>query len=425
MSRSKKILISFLLVFIVFLVVSSVKASTTSCEFSDLGLKITYDEAGTSTISQKKYEKVNENWPIYGWFVTKQYGEIMYVNQLDHIEKELYGTCPKEIYACTYEKLVWGDLGLNVLIDDFTPPAEGIMGGLVGYGDSAIIFTEHKQLYLFYSENAMKQVPTLNRLPNKELVKGSEFGDNYTFAFNMGDEACGTFCGILTKYAIGGTINLLDFLGIDPEGGGGVDLYYQEYKNCDYVQYTGDLPSYNLACPNLTVFMRRFNGAINEYKKCDKKNAQCVSSTISDVTAAEDTIKDYCGTILKSYDFEGGPEQNCIEACMENTDELRKAKIDAGLEPNGDSQCGVSKRLLVWLANILRWIKYLLPVFVIIFGILDFMKGLGADKEDEMKKAQGKFIKRLIAAALVFIIPLIIEFILDKMGFGYDACGLF
>ena len=73
----------------------------------------------------------------------------------------------------------------------------------------------------------------------------------------------------------------------------------------------------------------------------------------------------------------------------------------------------------------LRWIKYLLPVVVIILGILDFIKAIGADKEDEMKKAQGSFVRRLIAAALVFLIPLILEFVLDKMGFGYDTCGLF
>ena len=66
-----------------------------------------------------------------------------------------------------------------------------------------------------------------------------------------------------------------------------------------------------------------------------------------------------------------------------------------------------------------------MPVLVIVLGILDFIKAIGADKEDEMKKAQKNFIIRLIAAALVFIIPLILEFILIKMGFGYDSCGLF
>ena len=67
-----------------------------------------------------------------------------------------------------------------------------------------------------------------------------------------------------------------------------------------------------------------------------------------------------------------------------------------------------------------------LPVIVIVLGILDFIKAIGSDKEDEMKKAQGRFVKRLIAAVLIFIIPFIIEFVLDKMGFGeyISGCGI-
>ena len=41
-----------------------------------------------------------------------------------------------------------------------------------------------------------------------------------------------------------------------------------------------------------------------------------------------------------------------------------------------------------------------------------------------MKKAQGRFVKRLIAAALIFIIPFIIEFVLGKMGFDSNGCGI-
>ena len=56
--------------------------------------------------------------------------------------------------------------------------------------------------------------------------------------------------------------------------------------------------------------------------------------------------------------------------------------------------------------------------------MLDFIKAIGADKEDEMKKAQGRFIRRVIAAALIFIIPFILEFILEKMGFAANGCGI-
>ena len=94
-----------------------------------------------------------------------------------------------------------------------------------------------------------------------------------------------------------------------------------------------------------------------------------------------------------------------------------------GLE-NFDNDCSISDRLIIWIANIVRWIKYIIPVAVMVLGILDFIKAISAGKDDEMKKAQGNFIKRLIAAALIFIIPLIIEFVLDKMGYASNGCGI-
>ena len=75
--------------------------------------------------------------------------------------------------------------------------------------------------------------------------------------------------------------------------------------------------------------------------------------------------------------------------------------------------------------TVLKYVQtYSWPVAVIVLGILDFIKAIATDKDDEMKKAQKRFIIRLIAAALIFIIPFIIEFVLDKMGFIANGCGI-
>ena len=50
--------------------------------------------------------------------------------------------------------------------------------------------------------------------------------------------------------------------------------------------------------------------------------------------------------------------------------------------------------------------------------ILDFMKAIASDNPDDMKKSGAKFIKRLIAAVLIFIVPLILEFLLGIFGIG-------
>ena len=128
-------------------------------------------------------------------------------------------------------------------------------------------------------------------------------------------------------------------------------------------------------------------------------------------------LKSFCNIIIQ-YDDYDAYEYSCINMCLNINKYIGEYSVNAG-------ECNFSQRLISFIGNILKWVKYIVPVIVIVLGILDFIKALSSDKDDEMKKAQGKFMKRLIAAALVFIVPLILEFILNKMGFDYNECGLF
>ncbi len=195
----------------------------------------------------------------------------------------------------------------------------------------------------------------------------------------------------------------------------------------DFINYIGDKDIFNTGCQNLTVYQDRFDNAISKYKECKlsgKNSATCLSSAISEVNSSEDLLKTYCDSILQSYTYDGAFEEDCIVGCLGASRRINEAKKDSGLS-SGAGDCGFSSRVLVWINNIMRWIKYILPVIVIILGIADFIKAMSADKEDEMKKAQGRFVKRLISAAIVFVVPLLIEFILNMMGFRYDSCSLF
>ena len=51
-------------------------------------------------------------------------------------------------------------------------------------------------------------------------------------------------------------------------------------------------------------------------------------------------------------------------------------------------------------------------VLLIVLGILDFTKAIFSSSEDEMKKAQSKFMKRVLAAVLVFLIPTLVNLLL-------------
>lgn len=70
--------------------------------------------------------------------------------------------------------------------------------------------------------------------------------------------------------------------------------------------------------------------------------------------------------------------------------------------------------------TVITVIKVAVPVLLVIFGMLDLAKGIIASKEDEIKKGQSIFIKRLITAALIFFITTIVQLLISFVA-GEDA----
>ena len=61
------------------------------------------------------------------------------------------------------------------------------------------------------------------------------------------------------------------------------------------------------------------------------------------------------------------------------------------------------------------------PVLLIVFGMLDLGKAVMAQKEDEIKKAQQTFLKRLLSAALVFFVIMIVQVIFNLVAGNNDG----
>ena len=71
-------------------------------------------------------------------------------------------------------------------------------------------------------------------------------------------------------------------------------------------------------------------------------------------------------------------------------------------------------------------IQIIVPILLIIWGMLDLGKAVMAQKDDEIKKGQQTFIKRLIAAAIVFfviaIVKMLISFVADDEDGSLTNC---
>ena len=63
-------------------------------------------------------------------------------------------------------------------------------------------------------------------------------------------------------------------------------------------------------------------------------------------------------------------------------------------------------------------IQIVVPIVLIIFGMLDLAKAVMGQKEDEIKKGQQTFIKRIIAAAIVFFVVTIVKMVLSFLAGG-------
>ena len=90
----------------------------------------------------------------------------------------------------------------------------------------------------------------------------------------------------------------------------------------------------------------------------------------------------------------------------------------------GCSIIGNGVKIDVKIANtvhtVVLIIQIVVPILLVVFGMMDLVKAVIAGKEDEIKKSQMTFVKRLIAGALVFfvfvIVKMLVSFVADDDG---------
>lgn len=98
---------------------------------------------------------------------------------------------------------------------------------------------------------------------------------------------------------------------------------------------------------------------------------------------------------------------------------LKDNKECKGILGNPDNEDSVA-----WfIVKILNYLRLLGPLMVLVLSSLDFAKAILTSDDESLKKAQSSLITRLILAALLFILPTLIEVILDIFGFtSSDVC---
>lgn len=223
-------------------------------------------------------------------------------------------------------------------------------------------------------------------------------------------------------------------------------LGYSRNASCSSIDYAGGVINVNAfdvstlyACYDETYVICEYDNDLVFYYGKNTLQFYNGSTKISNAQLVKNGItkkmfdnyyqkKEYCpttiyhqsGSQMTSYGITkssgcpgvfGCKEEKLIEKkiVVENVD------VPIDNEPDDINSCGdlISDNARGILNEIMKWIRISVPIILIGLGTLDFTKAVFSKSEDDMKKSREKFIKRLVAAILVFLVPMFVNFILD------------
>ena len=69
-------------------------------------------------------------------------------------------------------------------------------------------------------------------------------------------------------------------------------------------------------------------------------------------------------------------------------------------------------------------IRIITPIILITFGMLDFTKAIGQNDSDALQKAIKTFTKRAIICVIIFLIPTLVNFLMNITGISDGTCGI-
>lgn len=152
-----------------------------------------------------------------------------------------------------------------------------------------------------------------------------------------------------------------------------------------------------------------WNASIKEYI-----NKGCLNEN-------DDIVKEYRAGIKETEKF--------IEQKEDRIEDEKKGEtgydLDSGLVTE-NLKCDniFSGTFGKYLKQIMDIIKFLVPIVIIGLSIIDFIKAMATQNQDEIKKAANKMLKRCIIGIVIFVLPTVLELLLKQAGIEFGICSL-
>jgi hypothetical protein len=87
----------------------------------------------------------------------------------------------------------------------------------------------------------------------------------------------------------------------------------------------------------------------------------------------------------------------------------------------------ISEKLQALIQELFTYIKYLVPLLLVVYVIIDLIRTIVSGDEDKMKKIQKTMLTRIAAAFGIFLLPSVLNFVLTITGIfssGSGTCGI-
>lgn len=178
--------------------------------------------------------------------------------------------------------------------------------------------------------------------------------------------------------------------------------------------YMSDLAKNN-KCPDYALLYR---GGGYFLAVSDEENFSEVKDAISEHMTGDGDV--YTASCMETVIDNKSSNSNKQE---ETSNEYDDPTINSNVTPlspdfdtyscGGNYLTGIPKKMVKLTKFIYIFLQVLVPIAIIILGSLDLLKAVAAQKEDEIKKGQQVFIKRLIGAAIVFFVFAIVKFVIS------------
>ncbi len=187
---------------------------------------------------------------------------------------------------------------------------------------------------------------------------------------------------------------------------------------------------------NNTLVFNEKNKTVNvylnstEYKNCSNSNANHLFSKIQElnytcpsrICVSKNNAGPYGEVCATSLNEAGAPNTSCYS--------LSKGKTNTTNNSGGDDQANLPspqvptcETFKVFTDPIWFWLRIIGPTLALVLGVLDLLKAVASGDNKSVAKSYSDFGKRLGLAALLLLLPTVLNLLIGIIGFGdYTAC---